>query len=215
MVQVWHRVDDVPAAFAALLAERSPAAIALSGGETARDCYEAAAGSATDWSTTEFWFGDERFVPVDDPDSNEGMARAAWLDRTPVGAIHSLTGAAPGGDIGATAAAYDAALRSRPPLDVVHLGLGPDGHTASLFPGSDTVTETDRWVVPAGDAQHPHPRLTFTFPAIASARTVVVTVVGADKRDALAAVRAGDERAPAARIDAAEVLWLVDPTAFG
>ena len=152
---------------------------------------------------------------MDDPDSNEGMARAAWLDRTPVGAVHSLTGAAPGGDIGATAAAYDAALRGRPPLDVVHLGLGPDGHTASLFPGSDTVAETDRWVVPAGDAQHPHPRLTFTFPAIASARTVVVTVVGADKRDALAAVRAGDDRAPAARIDAAEVLWLVDPTAFG
>src|SRR3954462_37463 len=108
MVHVWHTVDDVPAAFAALLAERSPAAIALSGGDTARHCYEAAARRATDWSTTEFWFGDERFVPVDDPDSNEGMARAAWLDGSTVGAIHSLTCASPGGDIEATAAAYDA-----------------------------------------------------------------------------------------------------------
>lgn len=215
MAQVWHRVDDVPAAFAALLAERSPASVALSGGDTARHCYEAAARSTTDWSATEFWFGDERFVPVTDPDSNEGMARAVWLDDATVGDIHSLTGAAPGDDIDATAAAYDAALRGRPPLDIVHLGLGPDGHTASLFPGSDSLDETDRWVVPAGDAQHPHPRLTFTFPAIASARTVVVTVVGTDKRDALAAVRAGDRRAPAARVEAAEVLWLVDAAAFG
>ncbi len=215
MVQVWHRVDDVAAAFAALLTERSPASIALSGGETARHCYEAAAASSTDWSATEFWFGDERFVPVTDPDSNEGMARAVWLDRTEVGTVHSMTGAAPGGDLEATAAAYDAELRSRPPLDLVHLGLGPDGHTASLFPGSDTLGVTDRWVVAAGDAEHPHPRLTFTYPAISSARTVVVTVAGADKRDALAAVRAGDERVPAAQVDAAEVLWLVDAAALG
>jgi 6-phosphogluconolactonase len=217
VVQVWHRVDDVPAAFAALLAERAPAAIALSGGGTARDCYEAAAASAVDWSTTEFWFGDERVVPVDDPDSNEGMARAVWLDRVPTGEIHSLVGAAPGGDLDgeAAAAAYDATLRGRPPLDLVHLGLGPDGHTASLFPGSPGLDVTDRWVITNGDAEHPHPRLTFTFPAIASARTVVVTVAGADKREALAAVRAGDRRAPAARIDAAEVLWLVDADALG
>ena len=94
MVQTWHRVDDVPAAFAALLAERAPASIALSGGGTARDCYEAAARSAADWSATEFWFGDERGVPVSDPDSNEGMARAVWLDRVPTGAVHSMVGAA-------------------------------------------------------------------------------------------------------------------------
>ena len=215
MVQVWHRVDDVPAAFAALLAERSFASMALSGGDTARHCYEAAAGGVTDSSNTEFWFGDERFVPVTDPASNEGMARAVWLDRTAVGAVHSMTDAVPGADIAVTAAAYDAALRSRPPLDLVHLGLGPDGHTASLFPGSESLAETERWVIATGDDAHPHPRLTFTFPAIAAARTVVVTVAGADKRDALAAVRAGDERAPAARIDAAEVRWLVDPAAFG
>jgi 6-phosphogluconolactonase len=210
VARVWHTVDDVPAAFAALLAERAPASIALSGGETARACYETAARGATDWSTTEFWFGDERFVPVTDPDSNEGMARTAWLDRVPVGSVHSMVNAAAGDDIEAAASAYDAALRARPPLELVHLGLGPDGHTASLFPGTDALGETRRWVIATGDDRHPHPRLTFTYPAIAAARTVVVTVVGAGKRDALAAVRAGDTRAPAARIDAAEVLWLVD-----
>jgi len=215
MAHVWRTVDDVPAAFAALLDDRGPAAVALSGGGTARDCYAVAAASATDWSATEFWFGDERFVAVDDPDSNEGMARGVWLDRVATGEVHSLTGAAPGGDIDAVAAAYDAALRARSPLDIVHLGLGPDGHTASLFPGSASLDETDRWVIPAGDDAHPHPRLTFTFPAIAAARTVVVTVVGEEKREALAAVRAGDRRAPAARVDAPEVVWLVDPAAAG
>jgi len=215
MVRVWHTVDDVPAAFAALLADRRPASIALSGGDTARDCYEAAARGAVDWSGTAFWFGDERFVPVTDADSNEGMARTAWLDRVPVGPVHSMTGAAPGGDIEATATAYEAALRASPPLEVVHLGLGPDGHTASLFPGSASLDVTDRWVIPAGDAEHPHPRLTFTYPAIAAARTVVVTVVGAEKRDALARVRTGDTTAPAARVEAAEVVWVVDATAAG
>jgi len=154
-------------------------------------------------------------VPVTEPDSNEGMARAVWLDRVPVGAVHSMAGAAPGGDVDATAAAYEVALRASAPLDLVHLGLGPDGHTASLFPGSASLDITDRWVVAAGDAEHPHPRLTFTYPAIAAARTVVVTVAGADKRDALARVRAGDTTAPAARVDAAEVVWLVDAAAAG
>jgi 6-phosphogluconolactonase len=217
VTHVWHTVDDVPAAFASLLTERAPASVALSGGDTARDCYVAAAASGRDWSATEFWFGDERWVPVSDPDSNEGMARAVWLDRVPVGTVHSLVEAAGPTlvDRDATAAAYEELLRSRPAIDVVHLGLGPDGHTASLFPGAASLAVTDRWVIPTGDDAHPHPRLSFTFPAIAEARTVVVTVAGAGKRDALARVRAGDRDLPASRIEADEVLWLVDPAATG
>jgi 6-phosphogluconolactonase len=206
-------VDDVPAAFAALVVAEAPASIAFSGGTTAREAYEELAGRDLDWSGIHAWFGDERWVPVSDPESNEGMTRAALLDRVHPAAVHSMQGA--GDTIEAAAAAYDGEVAAAPPIALVHLGLGPDGHTASLFPGSDSLAETHRWVIPAGDEEHPHPRLTFTFPAIAAARTVVVTVVGADKRDALAAVRARDARAPAARIDAAEVLWLVDPAALG
>lgn len=217
MAHVWHAVDDVPAAFAHLVTERRPASFALSGGGTARDCYRAVASHRLDWSDTEFFLGDERWVPVSHPESNEGMARAEWLDAAAPAGVHSLVDAAGPGlvDIDAAARAYEDLLRSRPPLDLVHLGLGPDGHTASLFPGSPSLDVTDRWVVATGDADHPHPRLTFTFPALAAARHVVVTVAGAAKRAALARVRAGDRTAPAARVDAAEVIWLVDAAAWG
>ena len=96
----------------------------------------------------------------------------------------------------------------------MHLGLGPDGHTASLFPGSPTLDEADRFVVAAGDDAHPRPRLTFTFPAIARARLVVVTVAGAEKRDAVERIRAGEDL-PGARIRAERVVWLGDRAAMG
>jgi 6-phosphogluconolactonase len=149
------------------------------------------------------------------------MAPSVCHDRVPVGAVHSLVRSTavcrgePGASVEDAASAYDAALRAGPPIELVHLGLGPDGHTASLFPGAASLEVRDRWVVAAGDDAHPHPRLTLTFPAIAAARTVVVTVAGAGKRHALAAVRAGDRNLPAARVDASEVLWLCDADALG
>ena len=92
--------------------------------------------------------------------------------------------------------------------------MGPDGHTASLFPHTEVLDETDRFVVPNGDADHPHPRLTFTFPAIARSPLVVVAVSGAEKREPIARIRAGEDL-PAARIRASEVIWLVDRDAYG
>lgn len=206
-----RRVENVAVAFAQLLLARAPSSIALSGGTTARQCYEAAAALEHDWSDTTFWFGDERFVPVDDSDSNEGMARSVWLDRLSAPAIASMTNA--GATPEAAASAYDERLRAAGGVDVMHLGLGPDGHTASLFPESAALSVDDRWVVTAGDDLHPHPRLTVTYPAIAASRLVVVTVAGAEKREALARVRAGDRSVPAARIEAAEIIWLVDAEA--
>jgi 6-phosphogluconolactonase len=207
-------VPHVPSAFAQLVTDEAPRSVALSGGDTARACYQLFATAANDdWSGVDVFFGDERWVAIHDPDSNEGMARLAFLDELDPSWVHSLRHAAE--TIDEAAASYDALLRDFGPIDLVHLGLGPDGHTASLFPGSAALDERDRLVVPnPGDATHPHDRLTFTFPAIALGRTVVFTVAGAEKRAALDRVRAGDD-VPAARVEADRVLWLVDPAAAG
>ena len=204
-------VDDVPLAFARLVARESPRSVALSGGETAEQCYTALRIAGLDWSGVDVYFGDERFVPPDDPDSNENLARRALLDTVKPKAIHSMYQPVP---IEEAARRYDALVRAAPPIDLVHLGLGPDGHTASLFPGSVTLDDTERLVVAAGDDAHPLPRLTFTFPAIARARLVVVTVAGAEKRDAVERIRAGEDL-PGARIRGERVLWLGDGAALG
>jgi 6-phosphogluconolactonase len=209
-------VDDVPNTFAALVATEAPASIALSGGSTAERCYTVlAAHAGIDWSAVEVFFGDERFVPVSDPDSNEGMARRVLLDAVGPRAVHSLAEA--GATVDDAATAYDALVRAAPPIELVHLGLGPDAHTASLFPGSAALTEAERLVVPNGDDAHPHPRLTFTYPALARSPLVVFTVAGKEKRDAFARVRAGEDL-PATHVRAAaggRVVWLVDPDVAG
>jgi len=205
-------VDDVVAGFAALVVERAPASIALSGGSTAEHCYAALRDVPLDWASVDVYLGDERFVPVTDPDSNEGMARRVLLDAVSPHAIHSLAGA--GATVDMAALAYDALVRAAPPIDLVHLGLGPDGHTASLFPGTAALDEQERWVITNEDALHPHPRLTFTFPAIAAARLAVFTVAGEEKRDAFTRIRAGEDL-PGGRVRAQEVIWLVDPAAAG
>ena len=142
-------VDHVPQAFAAFVAEEAPASIALSGGTTARECYGLLAAADVDWTEVEIFFGDERWVPVDDPDSNEGMARHAFVDRVLPAAVYSMRGA--GETIEEAADAYDGLLREHAPVELVHLGLGPDGHTASLFPGSPALEEHERLIVATGD----------------------------------------------------------------
>jgi 6-phosphogluconolactonase len=206
-------VPHVPAAFAELVTLEAPRSVALSGGDTARACYGLLATAANvDWSGVEVFFGDERWVPVHDPDSNEGMARLAFLDEVDPARVHSMYGAGPTPE--AAASAYDELVDGFGPIDLVHLGLGPDGHTASLFPGSAALDVTDRLVVVNADDAHPHVRLTFTYPALARARLVVFTVAGSAKRDAFARIRAGEDL-PAARVRAERVLWLVDPEAMG
>jgi 6-phosphogluconolactonase len=198
-----ERVDDVAAAFADLVVRERPRSMALSGGETARRCYEAlAARSGVDWPSMVVLFGDERQVPIDHADSNEGMAREELLDHVPIGTVLSLA------EMGA--AAYEVALRELGAIDLVHLGLGPDGHTASLFPGSGALAEQRRLVVaaPAGCAPFVD-RLTFTIPALELARHVVFTVAGESKRDIWRRVLAG-EPLPATTVRAGRVTWIVD-----
>jgi 6-phosphogluconolactonase len=204
-------VDDVAEAFADLVARAAPASIGLSGGDLARACYLRLRERDVDWSHVEVFFGDERWVPVSHADSNEGMARRVLLDAVGPRMIHSM---ARDQTPIAAAASYDALIRDAPPIELLHLGMGSDGHVASLFPGSPALDETEHLVVATEDDAHPHPRITFTFPAIARCRLVVVTVAGAEKRDAMTRLRAGEEL-PAARLRAADrLLWLTDRAAL-
>jgi 6-phosphogluconolactonase len=206
-------VDDVAVAFADLVVRTQPRTVALSGGGTARDCYEALAGrSGLDWAQVQVCFGDDRWVPVDHDDSNEGMARAELLDHVAPGMIHSMRGA--GATLEEAADAYDVVIASLGPIELNHLGLGDDGHTASLFPGSPSLEVDDRLVVATGDDAHPHPRLTLTLPAINESRLAVVTVAGGDKAEAWRRLCTNGD-VPAARLDAERLLWLVEPAVVG
>jgi len=213
-------VDDVTGRFAAevidAFIDRADAtfSLAVSGGSTARRCYQrlAADGAeAIDWWAVDFYWGDERCVDPESNDSNQRLVREALLER--VGAaneVHPMLcdeGPEP----------YQLKISTLPAIDVIHLGLGPDGHTASLFPGSTALdADAGRLVVMNEDpsGRNPHRRMTFTFSAIARARLVIITVEGEEKRDAFARVCAGEEL-PAARVRASRVLWLVDPAAAG
>ncbi|MFI5053096.1 MAG: 6-phosphogluconolactonase [Acidimicrobiia bacterium] len=207
-----HVVDDVPRSFAEFVTQASPSSLALSGGDTARQAYEQLATANLPWNRIDVFFGDERWVPVDDAESNEHLARRTLLDRVQPRSVHSMRSA--GGTPGAAADAYEVLLRAHGPLDLVHLGLGPDGHTASLFPGSEALAVRNRLVVTTGDDLHPHPRLTVTYPALEQALLVLFTVSGQGKRAAFARVQSGDD-VPAARVDAERVVWLVDRAAAG
>lgn len=213
-------VDDVPGEFAERVIEAFHSrphdgfSLAVSGGETARRCYERLAddaGSQIDWWKVDIYWGDERCVPPDDPASNYQLVREALLER--VGAVNANypmrceEGADP----------YQLRLGELGRIDVVHLGVGADGHTASLFPGSAALdADPGRLVVMNEDpsGRNPHRRMTLSYAGIARGRLVLVTVSGKEKREALARVAAGEDL-PATHIQADRVLWIVDPEAAG
>ncbi|HXH59264.1 6-phosphogluconolactonase [Iamia sp.] len=210
-------VDDVPGAFTDRVVEAFGAraddafSLALSGGGTARRCYERLAADALtriDWWKVDVYWGDERCVPHDHEGSNYLLAREALLDRVgAANATHLMRCA--------EVDAYQLRVGDLGRFDVIHLGLGADGHTASLFAGSEALeADPGRLVTlnddPSGD--NPYTRMTLTFAGIARARLVLVTVAGEEKAEALAAVARGDDT-PGARIEGERVIWLVDPAA--
>jgi 6-phosphogluconolactonase len=182
--------------------------IALTGGSTPRQAYERLAAMALDWSGCTLWFGDERCVPPDDERSNFGMFRDALLDRLPGDApdVRRIP-AELGPDEGA--AAYERELRQAfgkaiPRFDLVLLGLGPDGHCASLFPGNPALEERERLAVGVARAGLAPwvPRVTLTVPVLNAARQVVFLVTGADKSAAVERAFSGqpDRRTPASLV---------------
>ncbi len=170
-----------------ILEDQDRCSLALAGGSTPRPVYERLAAELPDrgpWSRIDVFFGDERCVPPTDPASNYRLAKEALLDRVPIIApqIHRMEGER--ADHDEAARAYEAILPGR--LDLLVLGLGNDGHTASLFPGAVSLAETHRRVLAVTAPKAPFGRLTITPPMILQARLTVMLVVGADKAEALA-----------------------------
>lgn len=208
-------VDDVPGEFAERVIEAFHSrpgedfSLALSGGRTAQECYERLAtdgGEQIDWWQVDVYWGDERCVPPGHEQSNERLGREALLER--VGAAHAVYPMRC--DEGPER--YQLRVGELGHFDVVHLGLGPDGHTASLFPDSPALEADPGLLVclnedPTGN--NPLPRMTLTYSGIARARLALFTVTGAEKQAAMQAVYDGAD-VPAAHVRAERVVWLVD-----
>ena len=179
-VLVREAADWLEREMARAIAERGACTVALAGGRTPEPIYrELATGSGIDWKRVHVFFGDERAVPPDHADSNYAMVSSALLSRVPIpaGQVHRMEAERP--DLEAAAREYARALPEQ--LDILVLGMGPDGHTASLFPGSAAVDERQRLVVPVLGPKPPPQRLTITPPVIEAARSVAVIATGKDK----------------------------------
>jgi 6-phosphogluconolactonase len=203
--------DDLVGDAVRLFEEISPRTIALSGGSTPKPVYERLAETPYPWHEVDVFFGDERCVPPDHPDSNYGMAHEALLSKVQA-RVHSM--------IGCDADAYTRELETvfgagAPRFDLLLLGIGDDGHTCSLFPGRPELDVTDRWVVYVPHPGMPpmHPRLTLTFPVLDAAHVALFLVQGEKKRDPLRKLLEGDESIPAARVHSERVIVLADPKA--
>jgi len=233
-VRVFEHLDALSQAAAALVAghvrqavaARGRAALALAGGRTPRRLYEllAQGGDALPWERVHLFWGDERYVPAHDEHSNYGAAAETLVGRVPIplGNVHPIPTDAP--DPEAAARAYERTLRgffgaaADHTFDLVLLGMGADGHTASLFPGDPALDEPERWVraASAPEGAEPRARVTLTFPALAAARAACFLVTGKDKAEVLRTILDGDGavRYPAGRVSAqGSVTWLVDRAA--
>jgi 6-phosphogluconolactonase len=211
-------VEDVPTAFAERVVYAfhgrvdEEFSLAVSGGETARACYEKLAfvgAEMIDWWLVNILWTDERCVAPDHPDSNQLLVRQALLEK--VGAANAVypmrceEGPEP----------YQLRLGEMGRIDVVHLGMGPDGHTASLFPNSPALNADPGVLVTMNEdpsGRNPYRRMTLTYSGIARGRLVIFTVAGESKREAMQAMYDGADL-PAARVTGDKVIWLVDPAA--
>ncbi len=223
--------DDFARRASGSVAARGRFTVALSGGTTPRRLYELLAGepyrARVPWEKTHLFWGDERHVPPDDPQSNYRMAREALLSKVPIpeSNVHRTEAELP--DASEAAARYDGEIRrffelppgQFPSFDLMYLGLGPEGHTASLFPETTALEVQDRLVVATWVAKLDADRITMTYPVFREACAVAFLVEGAKKTEILAAVRNPVTAAdyPAGRIHPreGELLWFADRAAAG
>jgi 6-phosphogluconolactonase len=212
----------------AALAAKGTFRVSLSGRSTPKTLYGLLASdeftSRFPWQLVSWYWGDERFVPYDHPESNYRMTREAMLAKAPVPPqnIHPVPVDGSPQDAAwryeqALQQAYGAAFLdpARPLFDVTLLGLGTDGHTASLLPGDPVLEERERWVAAVSHGR-PEIRITMTYPVIESSRRVAFLVTGREKAPILQAIRAGGSPVPAARVrPVGELMWFVDRAAAG
>jgi 6-phosphogluconolactonase len=201
-------------------AERGTASIVLTGGRIAakvlRTVKDLPAAKAIDWSRVDLWWGDERFLPAGDPDRNETQAREALLDALPLdpARVHPMPASdgLDGDDAEAAAARY--ATEVRMPFDLLMLGVGEDGHVASLFPEHPVLSETGTTAAVHNSPKPPPTRITLTMPTIREADEVWLIAAGPDKTDAVGAALNGDESKPAAHAAGqSRTYWLLDEAA--
>jgi 6-phosphogluconolactonase len=203
--------DDPAGAAAALLAEVE-GQLCLTGGSTPRSAYERVAEVRPDWSGVEVWFTDERCVPPDHEHANFRMVDEALLSRVSAATVHRMKGELGPGD-GAADYAREYEAAGRPLFELMLVGMGPDAHICSLFPGDDALGERERAVV---GVETPGmaplvPRITFTLPVVNASQRIVFLVTGEDKADAVARAFSGrrDPMAPASLVEG-EVTVLLD-----
>jgi len=210
------------------LRSTGPIRVALSGGSTPRPVYSLLASAEFrerfPWARTKWFWGDERFVPHDDPESNFRMAWEAMLSRAPVPPQNIFAVPTDGAPEDA-ARRYEQTLRhlygkpaldpAMPFFDIMLLGIGEDGHTASLLPGAPALSERAHWVAVVAHGR-PEVRITLTFPAIESSRHVAFLLQGQSKAAIFAEIRSGRSTVPAARIHpAGDITWFADRAAAG
>jgi 6-phosphogluconolactonase len=220
MKKIFADPEELARGAAKYFVTRRPETVALSGGSTPKLMFEMLVGQSVPWDGIQFFWSDERHVPPDDPESNYRMANEALLSRVPVLAenVHRIHGENP--DAAEAAADYENTIiavtkQLLPRLDLIFLGLGTDGHTASIFPGSEVLHETKRLVAAPYVEKFASHRITMTLPLINNAASVVFLVSGAEKAQIVKAVLQGEDKYPAQAVKPTqgELIWMLDKEA--
>jgi 6-phosphogluconolactonase len=223
MVEIFDNAEELARAAAEYFVAQCPETVALSGGSTPKLMFRILADQFRDevaWSNIQFFWSDERHVPPDDPESNYRMANEALLSRVPVSAnnVHRVRSENP--DAAAAASEYeqtiiDVTKQTLPRLDLVFLGLGTDGHTASIFPGSEVLSETKRLVAAPYVEKFQTYRITMTLPLLNNSASVVFLVSGAEKAEIVRDVLQGEQKYPAQAVNPTqgELIWMLDKDA--
>jgi 6-phosphogluconolactonase len=223
MVEIFDSAEELARAAAEYFVAQCPETVALSGGSTPKLMFRILADQFRDevaWSNIQFFWSDERHVPPDDPQSNYRMAEEALLSHVSVSAnnVHRIRGENP--DAAAAASEYeqtivDVTKQALPRLDLIFLGLGTDGHTASIFPGSEVLHETKRLVAAPYVGKFQTYRITMTLPLLNNGASVVFLVSGAEKAEIVKDVLQGEPRYPAQAVNPqqGELIWMLDKAA--